>query len=104
MVKVAKGADALHDLYMACVTRITLWNLALYSKTDHKKKLPTLLLVFFTCFTFVNNHNNSQKTVLYNVGNILVACFLSFYQKELARAEYHDNQTLMQKKILGHAS
>lgn len=34
VVKVAIGDDALHDLYMACVTRITLWNLALYSNTE----------------------------------------------------------------------
>lgn len=35
VVMVVNGDDALHDLYIACVTRITLWNLALYSKTDH---------------------------------------------------------------------
>lgn len=36
VLKVVKGDDTLHDLYMACVTRITLWNWALYSKTATK--------------------------------------------------------------------
>ena len=39
VVKVAIGDDALHVLYMACVTRITLWNLALYSNTGQKNKI-----------------------------------------------------------------
>jgi hypothetical protein len=34
VVNVAIGDDPLHDLYIACVTRITLWNCALYSNTE----------------------------------------------------------------------
>jgi hypothetical protein len=33
--KVVKGADVLHDLYIGCVTLITLCCLGLYSKTGH---------------------------------------------------------------------
>ena len=54
VVKVAIGDDALHDLYMACVTRITLWNFSLYSNTrntNHQQQ-------FELCsYVGTNNHN-----------------------------------------------
>lgn len=45
VVWVEMGMEALHALYSACVTRITLWNWGLYSKTvTHSLSLSLLLL------------------------------------------------------------